>query len=228
MARNVLAWKPRGIIGSGPQGPKGEDGASIRVADIDVMSGQNVDVSHIRPNTNIQEGDILLDINGQLYYIVNIIDANTVHVSSWLNVSVKGPKGDRGSSIHASSRTIAENSPVDYQFFSNNEDVRKGDVVMDREGRVFEIYDVNTDSRVAYVGRMIAQLMPSAQEGLQNAYVNDDGHLILVMRDGTTIDAGDVRGGVLRFGTGAPPSAGVIGDTWIDVLTGDCYQYENV
>lgn len=227
-----LVWKPRGIIGGkteGPQGPAGPKGGSVRIAAYDVLSGSNVPLSKIQPNEDVSAGDILIDIKGQAYIIV-AVSKNFAQVGDWSKITFRGRDGrdgERGSSIHATSKTVVENSPVDYQFFSNADDVRKGDVVMDKNGNLFEITDVNSDAKTAYVGGKIAELMPDVKSGLKDAKINDSGHLIITMQDDSTIDAGQVRGGMLRFGKGGPPLNPVPGDTWIDVLTGDCYQVES-
>lgn len=229
-----LVWKPRGIIGGkteGPQGPAGPRGGSVRIATYDVLSGSSVPISKIQPNEDISEGDIIIDAKGQAYF-VTAVSKNFAQVSDWTGVSLKGKdgkgeKGDRGASVHVTSKSVVENSAVDYQFFSQADDVRRGDVVMDKNGALFEITDVNQESKVAYVGGKLAEIMPEVQSGLKDAKVNDAGHLVITMQDGSTIDAGQVRGGMLRFGKGGPPVNPVAGDTWIDVLTGDCYQVES-
>lgn len=157
-------------------------------------------------------------------------DSNIAKSDPWLYVMTIGGEAaaNRGSSLHVSQNTIVPNSTVDYQFFTGFEDVRKGDIVIDKNGSMFEIVDINTELKTVLVGQKVADLTPDAYKTIDDASVNADGHLVITMTDGTEIDAGNVKSGILRFGTGEPPAVGIPGDTWIDVSTGDCYQYENV
>jgi len=98
-----MAWKATGGNLKGPQGERGADGAkgdsgtSLHVANIDVSSNADVAKTALSPSAPITIGDLVSDVNGDLYTITSIVNDTTVHVSDVIkNVSFKGPQGEKG------------------------------------------------------------------------------------------------------------------------------------
>lgn len=98
-----MAWQATGGNLKGPKGDNGADGAkgdpgkSLHVANITVSDNSDVSVAALSPSTPIATGDLISDVDGNLFLISSVVNSNTVHVSNVIDgVSFKGPKGDKG------------------------------------------------------------------------------------------------------------------------------------
>lgn len=91
----MAAWVVKGNL-KGPKGDKGETGKSVRISDIDIQSNATVPLANIKPNTNVAVGDIIFDVNGEVFTVTAVTDAGATVGTALSGVSMKGPKGDRG------------------------------------------------------------------------------------------------------------------------------------
>lgn len=98
-----MAWTATGGNLKGPKGDpgtngaKGDAGTSLHVANITVSSNSDVATSVLSPSAPMTVGDLISDINGNLFTVTSIVNDTTVHVSNVIGgVSFKGPKGEKG------------------------------------------------------------------------------------------------------------------------------------
>lgn len=91
----ALGWVQKGDL-TGPQGPAGAPGKSMRVASVDVGSNTDVAKSAISPNADIAVDDVIVDAKGEIY-TVTAVAGDTVHVSAVVQgINLMGPKGPQG------------------------------------------------------------------------------------------------------------------------------------
>lgn len=60
---------------------QGRQGPGTHVADIDVLSGSDVPLTNLHPNTNLQQGSLVQDAHGDLYVVESVGDSS-VHVGN--------------------------------------------------------------------------------------------------------------------------------------------------
>lgn len=87
----------RGPKGDGGNpGQTGPAGASLRMANVDVMSDSDVKKTSIANATGIAVGDTIADSHGDVYVVESVADT-TVHVGNAVTgLTLKGPQGERG------------------------------------------------------------------------------------------------------------------------------------
>lgn len=93
----ALEWTQKGNL-KGPKGDKGDKGytgASIRVCKVSLSASASTNSSNITPNANIQAGDLLVDVDGDVFEVASV-SGTTVKVGEAASVNVRGPQGPKG------------------------------------------------------------------------------------------------------------------------------------
>ena len=93
----ALEWTQKGNL-KGPKGDKGDKGytgASIRVCKVSLSANASTNSSNITPNANIQAGDLLVDVDGDVFEVASVSGTN-VTVGEAASVNVRGPQGPKG------------------------------------------------------------------------------------------------------------------------------------
>lgn len=270
----ALEWTQKGNL-KGPKGDKGDKGytgASIRVCKVSLNANASTNSSNITPNANIQAGDLLVDVDGDVFEVASV-SGTTVKVGEAASVNVRGPqgpkgdKGEDGTGVNikgsvASSSTLPQTGEEgdayvvtdtgnlwvwdadEGAFVDTGAQIKgpKGDKGDTGTAATITVGTVNTgeagsDAAVTNAGSTSAAVLnftiPRGATGAQGAK-GDKGETGAKGDTGAQGPKGDTgaqgpqgpAGPGVRVGSGAPSGVGAEGECYIDVATGNLYQYE--
>lgn len=145
----------KGTDGSdGATGPKGSRGYSSRFTTNTGLV--DVPLSDIKPNTDLQNGDLVLTSNGALIQIESINWTKSTATFKNLGISLKGPQGEKGSNGSNGSKgdkgangfsirsTVNGNqTKVPFSDLTPNDNIQKGDLVIVKGNALVQIESVD-------------------------------------------------------------------------------------
>lgn len=246
----AINWVNKGNL-KGPQGETGEkgdqgiQGFGVLKCSVALTASASVEKTNITPNTNIQKGDTVIDINGDMYEITTVSDS-TVNVGDTKFTSIKGPqgpkgdageKGEDGTGVNikgaVSSSSDLPGSGEDGDAYIVNETgnlwvwssdegkfVDTGAQIKGPKGDAGAKGDPGTAATIQ-VGT-VQTGEPGTQASVVNAGDTTNARFNFTIPRG----AQGVAGPGIQVGSGAPSQPGTSGECYIDITTGDVYRYE--
>lgn len=213
----ALEWNQKGSLkgpqgDTGPQGAKGDPGASVRTASIDIADNSDVSVDVISPSTGIRAGDLLMDVQGSVYAVASVAEGGgTVHVGTASDVSLMGPQGPTGP---AGKDGTGVNILGGYDSFEELQEAHPS-------GDAGDAYLVDGDLYVwngslwQNVGNIQGPKGDTGATGSTGA-----------KGDTGAVGATGAVGPGVSVGSGSPTQPGTAGECYIDVDTGNLYRFE--
>ena len=238
----------KGVKGDkGDTGDKGEQGYSFRNVNTALSASASVQKVSITPQTNIQQGDKLVDTNGDVWEIVTV-NVDDVVVGSAKVSSIKGQKGDKGDpgqkgedgtgvnikgAVDNAESLPGEGQPGDAYVISDTGNLAVWDEEQSKfidtgaqiKGPQGEKGDTGDDGVAATVK---VGTVSTGEPGTQASVINVGDTTNATLNFTIPRGAQGVSGPGVSVGTGAPSSPGVLGECYIDIATGKLYRYEDV
>lgn len=121
----------------GVTGDKGEAGKGIYASSVNIDADTDVKKTDIANSTDIKIGDIIVDVNGEVYQVKTVAD-NTVHVSGVI-LNLKGATGAKGKGMYATNNINIENNTINKTDVVDAGSVAVHDYLLDNQGDVFEV-----------------------------------------------------------------------------------------
>lgn len=238
----AASWVVKGNL-KGPKGDKGETGKSVRSSNIDIQSNATVPLANIKPNTNVAVGDIIFDVNGEVFTVTAVTETGATVGTALSGVSMKGPKGDRGETGERGPQGIqgpqgAKGDPctvaktyrsiaaMNAGFATDN--VKEGQFVIIDTGNVNDADNAKLYVRGKTAYSYITDLSGAA--GIQGPQ-GVQGQQGVKGETGPAGPAGakgadGTRGSKWFVGTGTPTATDAItGDQYLDAATGNVYTF---
>lgn len=248
----AITWNEKGSLkgvkgDQGDKGAKGEQGYSFRNVNTALSASASVQKVNITPQTNIQKGDKLVDVNGDVWEIATV-NADDVVVGSAKVSSIKGPQGDKGDpgqkgedgtgvnikgAVDNAESLPGEGEPGDAYVISDTGNLAVWDEEQSKfidtgaqiKGPQGDKGDPGDDGAAATVNvGTVTTGEPGSQAAVVNAGDTTNARFNFTIPRGATGAAGP---GV-SVGSGVPVEPGSVGECYIDIDTGKLYRYEEV
>lgn len=246
----AINWINKGSL-KGPKGEKGDTGAQgiqgfgVLKSTVALSSSASIQKSNITPNTNIQQGDTIIDINGDVYEIASVA-GDSVTVGSSKVTSIKGPQGDKGETGEKGEDGTGVNIKGSVDTSSSLPGTgAEGDAYVVQDTGNLWIWDASQNK---YVDTGAQIKGPKGDQGIQGVAGEAATIQVGTVQTGepgtqaSVVNAGDTTNATLNFtiprgaqgvagpgvqvGSGAPVEPGTVGECYIDIATGDVYRYE--
>lgn len=246
----AMDWVNKGSL-KGPKGDKGDTGAQgiqgfgVLKSTVALSPSASIQKSNITPNTNIQKGDTIIDINGDVYEIASI-SGDSVTVGSTKVTSIKGPQGAKGETGEKGEDGTGVNIKGSVATSGDLPGTgQPGDAYVIQDSGNLAVWDegqnkfVDTGAQIkGPKGDTGAQGIAGTAATIQVGTVQtgEPGTQATVVNAGNTTNATfnftiprgaqGVAGPGVQVGSGAPSEPGTTGECYIDITTGNVYRYE--
>ena len=246
----AVAWNQKGSLKGakgdpGNTGPQGPQGYSFRVSTVALTGGSSVQTSSISPSTNIQVGDKIVDINGEVFNVTHVGDSS-VNISADNEISLRGPqglKGDPGEKGEDGTGVNIKGSVANSSALPDTGEA--GDAYVTTDTGNLWIWDEETQAFVDTGAQIKGPQGEKGDQGDPGAAATINVGTVSTGAAGTqasVVNGGTTSAAVLNFtiprgetgaagpgvsvGSGAPSEAGTVGECYIDIDTGILYRYE--
>ena len=242
----VIKGSLKGTKGDpGEAGPKGDPGYSFRTCNSELSASASVQLSNITPSTNIQVGDKLVDSTGAVWEVAQVGDG-TVTVGAASVSSLKGPKGEQGApgekGEDGTGVNIKGSVATSGELPGSGEE---GDAYIVQETGNLWVWDAESSAFIDTGAQIKGPKGDKGETGDTGAAATVTVGSVSTGEPGsnaTVVNAGDEHNAQLNFtiprgaqgpvgpgvlvGSGVPSDAGVIGQCYVDIATGNLYRYE--